>query len=72
MDQIGGGGPGQGTSHPSHLFPTAVKNAKWQPQKNSPLGVSSRNFLDGIIIRSDQMVMSLGMLSEWMLFNHSC
>lgn len=56
----------------SHLFPAAVTNAKWQPQKNSPCGVSSGSFLDCIIIRSDQMVMSLGMLSEWMLFNLSC
>lgn len=62
----------QGPRRPSHSFPTAVTNSKWQPQKNIPCGVSSRSFLDCMIIRSDQMVMSPGMLSEWMLFNHSC
>lgn len=62
----------QGPHRPSHSLPTAVTNAKWQPQKNIPCGVSSRSFLDYMIIRSDQMVMSPGMLSEWMLFNHSC
>lgn len=54
------------------LIPHCCTNSKWQPQKNIPCGVSSRSFLDCMIIRSDQMVMSPGMLSEWMLFNHSC
>lgn len=41
----------QGACCTSRLVPTAVTNAQWQPQKNSPCGVSSGRFLD--CIKSD-------------------
>lgn len=47
-------------SHIFHLFPATVINGKWQPFKKFPCGAASRRLLNCIIIKSDQMVMRLG------------